>query len=239
VEKIIPCAKELLKILAQVRRNVALKPFGFLQYWNPSPKGTSSSMDRFECRNFALVSYVPEPLQSTLKRLRTLFPQGVYPEPHLTLLPPRRLRVSLDQASTVARSVLSQFESFRVELVQVNTFTETNTIYLSAADSNSQIYDIHQALNSGDLADRERFPFRPHLTLGGPLSDVVLPDIRGQADQLWQSVDGSREFSVDEVVALGADCGDDPPCWHRLWTFNLSSRRWKTARAGVVAAGPD
>jgi 2'-5' RNA ligase len=182
---------------------------------------------------FALVSYIPEPLGSFLQGLREILPNNDSSEAHITLLPPRPLKLPVDTISKQARNILSQFPPFDVELSKVRRFAETNFLYIDLGEGNSLIHDLHDALNQGDLADSEEFEFRPHLTLGGPVSPSALDSAQEQAEVTWGGEHCAPRFTVREVVSLWLSPDSAQGEWRRLWTQELNP---SAARATAASA---
>jgi len=170
----------------------------------------------------ALVSYIPDPLASFLQGLREALPNNDSSEAHITLLPPRPLKLPVETISQKARAILDQFPQFDVELSSVRRFAETKFLYLDLAEGSSLIHDVHDALNQGDLADPEEFEFRPHLTLGGPVSPGVLDSAQQQAELTWNGKHCARRFTIREVVCLWLSPDSAQGEWRRLWTHELS-----------------
>ncbi len=96
--------------------------------------------DSPERGSFALVSYIPEPLGSFLRSLRRELPGNENPQAHITLLPPRPLRASVDLVSQEAQAVLSGFRPFSVQLADVTVFPETNILYLEISQGNQVLH---------------------------------------------------------------------------------------------------
>src|ERR1700761_7912501 len=151
---------------------------------------------------FALVSYIPEPLGSFFYDLRGSLPGDSNPQAHVTILRPRPLRVPVDSASEQALRLLAEFPAFEIELSTVQRFPETNFLYLDIADGNSLLHHLHDALNTGDLACTEEFEFRPHLTLGGPIPEPEMNTTQDRAEVAWLANGHSRRFTLDEIVFL-------------------------------------
>lgn len=182
---------------------------------------------------FALVSYIPDPLGSFLQGLREVVPNSDRSEAHITLLPPRPLKLPVETASTQARTILREFPPFNVELSQVRRFAETKFLYLDLAEGSSVIHDLHNALNKGDLFDREEFEFRPHLTLGGPVSPGVLDSAQHQAEVIWNAGHCAARFTIQEVVCLWSSPDSAQGEWRRLWSQELIPN---AARSSAAAA---
>ncbi len=183
----------------------------------------------------ALVSYIPDPLRSVLHGLRQILPGDDSPQPHITILPPRPLKVPVEAASKQAQKILRDFKAFDVELSHARFFPETNFIYLEIAQGDSLLRDLHDALNTGLLQDDEEFEFRPHLTLGRPLPLADITAVEKQVDDAWRSAACYRRFALDEVVLLWLSSNSSNGEWHRLWSYSLTER--KAAAAQSAAAG--
>jgi 2'-5' RNA ligase len=184
--------------------------------------------------SFALVSYIPDPLGSYFDSLRQILPGKENPQAHITILPPRPLKLPVESASLQAKKILERFSRFEVELAKVHFFPETHVVYLDIAEGNAPLHDLHDALNTGDLDAAENFEFRPHLTLGGPVPEQDVEEVRTQAEQDWHASGWSPRFAIDEVVFLWLRPSGSWDDWHRLW-----SHRLKTEGSGKAAtAGP-
>jgi 2'-5' RNA ligase len=183
---------------------------------------------------FALVSYIPEPLGSFFRGLRGALPGATNPQAHITLLPPRPLRLPVNTASEQVLEVLANFPPFEVELSTVRRFPETNFLYLDIAEGNSLVHALHDALNTGDLLHAEEFEFRPHLTLGGPVPEGHLNSVQDQAEHAWLSAGHPRRFTLDEIVFLWLSPDNPRREWQRFWSYNLRTK--STARTKAASA---
>lgn len=174
---------------------------------------------------FALVSYIPDPLGSFLDGMRRSLPGYEFAQAHITILPPRRVALPAERASAYALETLRKFPPFDVNFRSVRRFEPTNILYLPLAAGNSCVNEMHQELNSGELAAEEEFEFVPHVTLGGPIPPHELQRAESAASTLWQSCRDPKHFKIDEVVALlalpngGSGYGD----WTCLWRHSLAS----------------
>lgn len=168
---------------------------------------------------FALVAYVPEPLASFLYEMRRHLSEAPFPQPHVTVLPPRPLRVPPESACHSARTTLQLQSPFEVELSQVCYFANTSTLYLDISDGASELHALHDSLNCGDLYHREKFAFRPHLTVAERVNPSHLPAVLQQAQAGWSANSYSPRFLLSEVVCLLQE-GDN---WQRLWSVRLNS----------------
>jgi len=184
---------------------------------------------------FALVSYIPEPLGSFFYELREALPGNGNPQAHVTILPPRPLRMPVDAASEQTLRVLSQFPAFEIELSTVQRFPQTNFLYLDIAEGNALLHDLHDALNTGELACAEEFEFRPHLTLGGPIPEPDLNVLQDKAQVAWRGSGHAKRFTLDEIVFLWLNPAHRGGEWHRLWCYNLRTKGTAATKAARAA----
>ena len=185
---------------------------------------------------FALVSYIPDPLGSLLHELRQALPGDDNPRPHITILPPRPLKLPIEAASKQARKILRQFPPFEVELSRVSRFSQTDFLYLDVGDGGPFLHHLHDALNTGDLNYLEELEFRPHLTLGGPVSARNLEATQEVAEAAWHSLLHLRRFTLDEVAALWLSPGNGQGQWERVWSHRLREPRTEALRLPAAAA---
>ncbi len=185
--------------------------------------------------SFALVSYIPDPLGSLLQRLRQTLPGQDNFQPHITILPPRPLKLPVDVTSELALKTLLSFPDFEVELSKVHLFPETQILYLDIEEGSELIHELHSALNSGDLAHVEAFLFRPHLTLAGPIPHADLQTLRQQIEAAWTAAQCPRRFLLSEIVFLWLPPGTAPREWSRLWSRTLSGTGNRSMQAASAA----
>ena len=167
--------------------------------------------------------------------LRRLMPGEENPQAHITILPPRPLELPVESASREARRVLEGFGRFEVELSSVRHFPETNYLYLDIVEGDSVLHAMHAALNAGALRHAERFEYRPHLTIGGPVGESALESVQRDAERAWRASGCSPRLVVDEIVCLWLPHGGRGTDWQRLWSHWLSDHAGKGAAAGIIA----
>lgn len=184
---------------------------------------------------FALVSYVPDPLGSRLDGMTQALPGVPFKQAHITILPPRPLRVPVDEASRYTREILRQFDAFEVALRGVKRFPVTNVVYLDLAEGNTEVHRVHDALNTGELAFEEQFEFHPHLTLAGPASGTDdMDEVQARAESMWSELEPKERFTVREIVALWANPLGEKLSWERLWAHQLREAQSKAAYVGIT-----
>ncbi len=151
---------------------------------------------------YALVAYVRDSVGLFAEDLR----REIHPEhpdwpAHLTVLPPRLLLGSEEQATQVIEEVCRQFTPFEILMGSVETFAPTTpTVFIRVAYGAFRLRDLHDKLTRGALGANEPWPYMPHLTI------AKLPDqaraLRGTeiARQRWSDFRGPRIVHVAELT---------------------------------------
>lgn len=149
---------------------------------------------------FALVSYIPEPLGSFLTDLRSELVPSCHLQSHVTLLTPRPLASPTWTLIDELRRETADLLSFEVELGQLEVFPVTNVIYLSIARGRREIIEMHDRLAKDLFAFRETYPFHPHITVAQEIPEESITDVFQKACARWESWAQGRTFRVEELV---------------------------------------
>jgi hypothetical protein len=148
---------------------------------------------------FALVSYLPEPLSGFLDRLRLDLTPDCNPRAHVTVLPPRpistesdlkRLTEDLERESRLLMP-------FEVALGDIKVFPATKVIYASLAQGERELHALHENLNSGQLEYDGPFPYHPHITIAQNFLPEQVEEFTRIARERWRQYDGPRRFMVE------------------------------------------
>ncbi len=173
---------------------------------------------------FALVAYVRSPLGEFVEQLRReLHPEHPELPAHLTVLPPRQLRGSVDQAEQIIQQVCSGIEPFEVSMGDVETFAPiTPTVFIRVAHAAYRLRELHDKLNLGALSADESWPYMPHLTIV-KLSQVEAARQAAEVSrQRWAGYRQTRRILVEELTFVRE--GDNPYSWIDLAPIHLGSR---------------
>lgn len=173
--------------------------------------------------SFALVTYIPPPLGSFLDDLRCqLEPAGAPSRAHVTLLPPRPLRIDVEAAWEQIRQTGRSFTTFPIEAGEITLFQETSVIYLSVGDGGDRLRQAHRLLNVEGLEQAEAYAYCPHITLAQTLRPGQIPDLMEVARRRWLAWAGPRRFLA------------------RAFTFvqNTTENRWQDLRQFTAADQP-
>jgi 2'-5' RNA ligase len=148
---------------------------------------------------FALVSYIPDPLGKFLDLLRLRLAPGCRPHAHVTVLPPRPLQGPVECAESELGQAASQFHSFEVKLGGVEIFETSEVIYIEVERGERQLREMHLQLNRGTVGYIEPYSFHPHITLAQNLPREVVQETLTTARQLWSEWNGSVSYTVEEL----------------------------------------
>jgi 2'-5' RNA ligase len=148
---------------------------------------------------FALVSYIPDPLGIFLDRLRLELVPGCSPHAHVTILPPRPICASELQAAAELLENAEQFPAFEVELAEVEIFPVSKVVYIGLARGERELREMYRTLNRGAVFFREPFPYHPHVTLAQNFALDELERISETARRRWREYRHTRQFGVESL----------------------------------------
>ena len=175
---------------------------------------------------YAVVLYLPDPLGAYLDDLRLEMVPGCNPHAHISVLPPRPLRVAPQAAIEQAREIVSGFTPFDIELGRIEKFDVTDVIYISVEDGVEQLRQIHRSLNRGELAFEEPFAYHPHVTLAQEIPAGQVEGLAALAFRRWREFDGPRRFRAHSTVFVRNTRGN-------VW-IDLADGPLREARVGPV-----
>jgi hypothetical protein len=149
---------------------------------------------------FAVVSYVTGPLAEFVNGLRCELTPGCPHRAHVTLLPPRALEVSSEEAAAKMASILENFEPFDVVADAVSIFGGTNVLKLSIANGRNALRTLHDILNTGPFEIKENFPYVPHITLCMGIPEEKAAEFAVLAAQRWKDFGGKAILAIDGLT---------------------------------------
>jgi 2'-5' RNA ligase len=169
---------------------------------------------------FALVIYIPAPLGHFLDDLRRELVPHYNPHAHVSVLPPRPLKVDWESASRQARSLTETWAPFDIELASIEVFPKTDVIYIEIGDGGQELYRLHSAMNTSALEYGEPYPYHPHITLAQEVPHDRVPELTDLARRRWAEYPGPRSFRADRAVFV-RNTGDN--CWLDLDAYVLGA----------------
>jgi 2'-5' RNA ligase len=163
-----------------------------------SPDGVGQNGEQ-TLGQFALVSYIPDPLARFLDDLRVELTPGCSPRAHVTVLPPRPLHNDVKDTVQLIAEGCRTLPPFRVEPGDIRVFEESNVIYLDIAKGIEELTEFYRVLNRGPLEYKESFPYHPHITIAQNAPQDQAPRLAAAARGKWARYRGPRAFMVSSL----------------------------------------
>ena len=156
---------------------------------------------------YALVAYVRDELGRFVEGLRSeLFPEHSHLAAHITVLPPRVICRSEQDAISELRAALKPEAPFEVSLGDVESFFPTTpTVFIRVDGAAERFRQLHARLNTGAFCFEEQWNYVPHLTI------VKMPGMPQAAagfrvtQTRWAAFRGARRLRVQELTFVRED----------------------------------
>lgn len=164
-----------------------------------TPDGDGQPREQQTLGQFALVSYIPDPLARFLDELRVELTPGCVPRAHVTVLPPRPLHGTIKEGVQQITDESRNVVPFRVELKDIQVFEGSNVIYIEIGEGAKELREYYELLNRGPLAYKENFPYHPHITLAQNITTEQAASLAEIARKQWADYQGPRDFFVSTL----------------------------------------
>ena len=150
---------------------------------------------------YAVVAYVKNELDGFVEGLRReIHPTLGHSPAHLSILPPRLLQGSEQQALASLEKLCSSAAPFEVTLDVVESFQPvTPTVYLRVQGATPML-TLHDRLNTAEFACNEQWPYVPHLTIVKLADEGRVPSVLELSRRRWADYHGSRCAHVTELT---------------------------------------
>jgi 2'-5' RNA ligase len=151
---------------------------------------------------YALVSYVKNSLGEFVEDLRReLHPAHAHLPTHLTVLPPRPLQGSEEDALAMLRRVCASVAPFEVELGEVESFLPvTPTVFIRVSYAGYRMRELHDLLNREGLEYTESLPYMPHVTVAKLDDNERAAEVLQIGKMRWANYLGSHRISVERLT---------------------------------------
>jgi 2'-5' RNA ligase len=151
---------------------------------------------------YALVAYIRNTLGEFVENLRSeLHPPHAHLPAHITVLPPRCLRGSEQQAREQVELVCQGANPFVIEMGEVETFMPiTPTIFIRVAHAAYRMRELHDQMNRASLWAEESWPYMPHLTIAKLDTMEAAQVAENVARERWQTFKGTRRVCIEELT---------------------------------------
>jgi len=150
---------------------------------------------------YAAVAYARSPVGIFVEQLRReLHPAHTHADAHLTILPPRPLCGTEEQALGLLTEVCQAAAPFEITMGDVETFLPiTPTVFIRVARGAYRMRELRESLNLGALCFQEPWPYMPHLTIVKADSDDEVPRVLEIARQRWSEYSDTRKVRISKL----------------------------------------
>jgi len=155
---------------------------------------------RDRINSFALVTYIPEPLAGFLDRLRQELVPNCFLRAHVTILPPRPLTSSPEEAWRELQKLAPLSAPFEIQASSIEVFPVSDVIYVQVSTGSDELKKMHDVMNVAGLSRREAFPYHPHVTLAQDLKPDEVDELVRVARQRWADCPFPKSFHAEKVV---------------------------------------
>ncbi len=178
---------------------------------------------------YALVAYVANPVGQFVEGLRReLQPEQAHLPAHLSILPPRPLAGSEQEAVDLIAGICDAVQPFEVTMGDVETFIPvTPTVFIRVAHAAYRMRELHDKLNVGPLAYSEPWPYMPHLTIFRMDEIDRAGRAFEEANRRWAEYHGTRRILVDSLTFVR---GEGLHQWRDLAPIPLGRQLTPAAR---------
>ena len=173
--------------------------------------------------SYAVVAYVRNRLGKFVEQLRSeLYPEHAHLPAHVTILPPRKLCGTEQQAIESLKLGAKSFRPFDIELDGIETFAPTTpTVFIRVARAAHLFREMHDQFNIGPFNCEEIWQYIPHLTI------VKMPTLAESQTALvtardrWSRYVGERTCHIEELTFVREGESNH---WIDLATVKLTGR---------------
>lgn len=150
---------------------------------------------------YGLVAYVRSPLGEMVEKIRRdLHPMHADVPAHISILPPRPLSGTEEEAISLLESACVTVAPFEITLGDVESFCPTTpTVFIRVAHAAYRMRELHDLLNAGPLKFDEPLPYMPHLTIGKMETLDLARDVFEQSRVRWDEFRGPRKVLIDNL----------------------------------------
>jgi 2'-5' RNA ligase len=151
---------------------------------------------------YAAVTYVRSPVGMFVEEMRRdLHPAHLHADAHITILPPRQLRGSEEEAIRQLNSTCRNIAPFEVTMGDVESFIPTTpTVFIRVAHGAYRLRELHDQLNIGALQCAESWPYMPHLTIVKMDTLEEARRVVALARPRWDRCDDNRKIHIDSIT---------------------------------------
>jgi len=155
----------------------------------------------YGCEQYALVSYVRNALGEFVEDLRReVHPAHAHLPTHVTVLPPRPLQGTEEEAVAVLREMGKLVTPFRVELGEVESFLPTTpTVFIRISFAGYKMRELHDLMNCNGLTYTEKLPYMPHVTVAKLDTNEQAAEALQTSKIRWREYKGSHSIMIERL----------------------------------------
>jgi len=152
--------------------------------------------------SYALVAYIRNGPGEFVENLRNeLHPEHSHLGAHVTVLPPRPLQGTEQQAIELLSEACKPVAPFEIGLGDVENFLpRTPTVFIRVAHGAYRMRELHDLLNKWPLQHEESLPYMPHLTIAKLGTDQRAREVYQTAQHRWRQFDGPRRVRIEHLT---------------------------------------
>lgn len=184
----------------------------------PSAGQCSPIVNPYELKPYGGVAYIEGELGEFLLRLRGEVVPGCALRSHVSILPPRPIRGSEDEAAEWLTQQASKLSAFQVRLGKIEVFPGSRVIYVALDAGGTEMGAMHELLNLGPFQFEEEYRFHPHVTLAQRIAPESHAAILERCEEAWAAYQGPRSFAVETLTFVKNISFD---CWRNLRDVSL------------------
>jgi len=150
---------------------------------------------------YAAVAYVRSPVGIFVEELRReLHPAHTHADAHLTILPPRPLRGTEQEAIDLLTEVCHTTPPFEVTMGDVESFVPlTPTVFIRVAQGAYRMREMHDHMDQDALYFDEPWPYMPHLTIVKADAADQVPKVIDIARKRWSEYSDMRKVQINKL----------------------------------------
>ncbi len=151
---------------------------------------------------YAAVAYIRDPVGIFVEELRReLHPAHTHADAHVTILPPRPLRGTEEEAIASLTQSCQSVAPFEVTMGDVETFIPlTPTVFLRVARGAYRLRELHDRFNVGALEFVEPWPYMPHLTIAKMDTTEEARKVLKISEERWRFFAESRVVHIRSLT---------------------------------------
>jgi 2'-5' RNA ligase len=131
---------------------------------------------------------------------RELHPAHTHADAHLTILPPRPICGTEEQAIELLTEVCREVAPFEVTMGDVETFAPiTPTVFIRVARGAYRMRELRDRMNLGALCYQEPWPYMPHLTIIKADTNDEACEAIEVARQRWSGYSDTRKVRISKL----------------------------------------